>query len=351
MIWAAIRDTLSRGAVEKPTYVCRVEAAGRLDRVIRERKMRLSSKYSGVFGRPKALTPPNALRHASVLTLLTVSVVVALQLSVARAEPQATDLDLSLPPTGLDAQPQPVYPNGAPKSGRDGGAESDPTETAEQETPEPADDERKAATSEDEDKAVEPPKPVIVANVDKGRQQMTVFVDGVETYTWPVSTGIAGYSSPTGEFTASSMNKIWYSRQWDNAPMPHAVFFTKRGHAIHGTNEVKKLGSPASKGCVRLSPKNAETFFNLVKESGLKNTKVVMTGVTPGGEYKITEPRRRDQLRPRGYYDRNGVYRRYGYVEPRVERKRRRLFQPYYNSPPRQYQRQQRRRWFRKPGY
>ena len=31
------------------------------------------------------------------------------------------------------------------------------------------------------------------------------------------------------------MNKIWYSKQWDNAPMPHAVFFTKDGHAIHGT--------------------------------------------------------------------------------------------------------------------
>ena len=66
---------------------------------------------------------------------------------------------------------------------------------------------------------------------------MTVFVDGVETYTWPVSTGIGGYSTPSGEFTTSSMNKIWYSRQWDNAPMPHAIFFTKKGHAIHGTTE------------------------------------------------------------------------------------------------------------------
>lgn len=305
--------------------------------------MRLSSTYSGVLGRPRALTLQSTLGRASLLTLLAATVLVALQLSTARAEPQGADLDLSIPATGLDAQPQPVYPDGAP--------ESDPPKTVEQETPDTSDADRKTAESEDEEKVVEPPKPVIVANIDKGRQQMTVFIDGVETHTWPVSTGIAGYSSPTGEFTASSMNKIWYSRQWDNAPMPHAVFFTKKGHAIHGTNEVKKLGGPASKGCVRLSPKNAETFFNLVKKSGLKNTKVVLAGVTPGGEYKITEPRRRDQIRPRGFYDRNGVYRRYGYVEPRVERKRRRLFQPYYDSPPRQYQRQQRRRWFRKPGY
>lgn len=288
--------------------------------------MRLTSSY------PSFLT--------GVFALVAASVVLMLQLSPASAEPEAPDLDLNVPSTGLDAQPQPVYPNGSP-DGQNNQAESEPAKKAEQETPD-------ADAEEPETAIVEPPKPQIVANIDKGRQQMTVFVDGVETHSWPVSTGIGGYSSPTGEFTASSMNKIWYSRQWDNAPMPHAVFFTKRGHAIHGTNEVKKLGGPASKGCVRLAPKNAETFFNLVKESGLKNTKVVLTGVTPGGEYKITEPRRRDQLYPRGYYDRNGVYRRYGYVEPRV-RKRRRLFQPYYDSPPRE--RQPRRRWFRKPGY
>ena len=292
--------------------------------------MRLSSRYPSF--------------QTGVLTLFAASVLLTLQLSPSNAEPQASDLDLDVPSTGLDAQPQPVSPNGPPGSASNRN-ESDPAEKAEQETP---GTEAEKQEEVQETVAVEPPKPQIVANVDKGRQQMTVFVDGVETHSWPVSTGIGGYSSPTGEFTASSMNKIWYSRQWDNAPMPHAVFFTKRGHAIHGTNEVKKLGGPASKGCVRLAPKNAEAFFNLVKASGLENTKVILTGVTPGGEYKITEPKRRDQLYQRGYYDRNGVYRRYGYVEPRV-RKRRRLFQPYYEAQPRQ--RQPRRRWFRKPGY
>jgi hypothetical protein len=42
------------------------------------------------------------------------------------------------------------------------------------------------------------------------------------------------------------MNEIWYSKQWDNAPMPHSVFFMKDGHAIHGSNEVKNLGKPVS---------------------------------------------------------------------------------------------------------
>ena len=116
---------------------------------------------------------------------------------------------------------------------------------------------------------------------------MTVALDGVTKYEWPVSTGKAGYSTPSGTYTATSMNEIWYSKEWDNAPMPHSVFFRKDGYAIHGSLEVKNLGRPASHGCVRISPENAATFFALVKKVGLKNTEVVLTGVTPGGEYKV----------------------------------------------------------------
>jgi lipoprotein-anchoring transpeptidase ErfK/SrfK len=127
----------------------------------------------------------------------------------------------------------------------------------------------------------------ILVNIDKSKQRMTVFVDGAKRYHWPVSTGGAGFSTPSGTYTASSMNEIWYSKQWDNAPMPHAVFFTKEGHAIHGTNEVRRLGKPASHGCVRLSPANAATLYALVGEKGLENTQVVLVGLTPGGEGKI----------------------------------------------------------------
>ncbi len=98
----------------------------------------------------------------------------------------------------------------------------------------------------------------ILINIDKSRQEMSVFVDGIEKYTWPVSTGKRGYSTPSGTYTAaSSMNEIWYSKQWDNAPMPHAIFYMKDGHAIHGTLEERNLGKPASHGCVRISRANA----------------------------------------------------------------------------------------------
>jgi lipoprotein-anchoring transpeptidase ErfK/SrfK len=127
----------------------------------------------------------------------------------------------------------------------------------------------------------------ILINIDKTNQRMTVFLDGVETYDWPVSTGKAGYSTPSGTYTATSMNEVWYSKQWDNSPMPHSIFFMKDGHAIHGSYEVKNLGKPVSHGCVRISPENATTLYSLVQKNGLQNTQVALTGVTPGGEYKV----------------------------------------------------------------
>jgi hypothetical protein len=116
---------------------------------------------------------------------------------------------------------------------------------------------------------------------------MKVFVDGVERYTWEVSTGLRGYDTPSGTYTARSMNEIWYSKQWDDAPMPHAIFFTKKGHAVHGTTEIKHLGKPASHGCVRLAPENAGILFALVKEKGLENTEIVLSGDAPKTEAKV----------------------------------------------------------------
>ena len=129
--------------------------------------------------------------------------------------------------------------------------------------------------------------PAILIDIDKSTQHMTVFVDGVERFSWPVSTGKAGYSTPSGTYTPTSMNEIWYSKQWDNAPMPHAIFYMKDGHAIHGSYEVKHLGHPASHGCVRIAPQNATLLYDLVKKTGMKNTQVVLSGDTPGGESKV----------------------------------------------------------------
>jgi L,D-transpeptidase catalytic domain len=123
----------------------------------------------------------------------------------------------------------------------------------------------------------------IVVNIDKSTQSMAVSVDGTQTYVWPVSTGRAGYDTPNGTFKPNRMDADHLSQEWDNAPMPHAIFFDLNGHAIHGFFDVKHLGLAVSHGCVRLSPDNAATLFALVKAEGMAQTTVVVSGRTPPG--------------------------------------------------------------------
>jgi hypothetical protein len=118
----------------------------------------------------------------------------------------------------------------------------------------------------------------VAITVDKDNQQMTVAVDGVERYRWPVSSGLPSYETPNGSFRAFRMEADHYSKEFDDAPMPHSIFFTKIGHAIHGTDAAGRLGNPASHGCVRLSRANAATLYALVEEQGVLNTTVTLTG-------------------------------------------------------------------------
>jgi hypothetical protein len=118
----------------------------------------------------------------------------------------------------------------------------------------------------------------VAITVDKDNQQMTVEVDGVARHRWPVSSGLPSYETPNGSFRTFRMEADHYSKEFDDAPMPHSIFFTKIGHAIHGTDSVNRLGSPASHGCVRLSRANAATLYALVQEQGVLNTTVTLTG-------------------------------------------------------------------------
>jgi hypothetical protein len=143
---------------------------------------------------------------------------------------------------------------------------------------------------------------VLVSN-DKSSQRMTVSVDGEHRYSWAVSTGRSGRDTPGGSYRAFRMEKDHYSREWDDAPMPHSIFFTKTGHAIHGSFETKKLGSPASAGCVRLAPENAEKLFALVEEQGVLNTTVQVTGdvrIALGRRTKQHAAVEEEDLDPRG---------------------------------------------------
>lgn len=132
---------------------------------------------------------------------------------------------------------------------------------------------------------VEMLKPVVKAKIDLSKQRMNVVVNGETVYSWKISSGRQGYGTPTGSYYPYRMHKMWYSRKYDNAPMPHAVFF-RGGYAVHGTNSISRLGTPASHGCIRLHPENAKKFYDLVRAHGRSRTVVSLSG---GWNYNATQ--------------------------------------------------------------
>ena len=145
--------------------------------------------------------------------------------------------------------------------------------------------------------ATSPARANILINIDKPSQTMTVAVDGQVQYRWRVSTGSTRYSTPTGSYKPLRLVVMHHSREWDNAGMPHSIFFTSRGHAIHGSDH-PGLGTNVSHGCVRLTLSNAATLYQLVSARGMGNTKVVVRGSDPPG---YTVPSKPPQQR-RGWF-------------------------------------------------
>ncbi|MGN6539020.1 MAG: L,D-transpeptidase [Mesorhizobium sp.] len=115
----------------------------------------------------------------------------------------------------------------------------------------------------------------LVAQVSISQQRMQVLVDGRPAFEWKVSTGGKGHATPRGSYKPTRLEEMWYSRKYDNAPMPHSVFF-HGGYAVHATNHIKRLGTPASHGCVRLHPAAAADFYQLVETFGAANTSIVI---------------------------------------------------------------------------
>jgi lipoprotein-anchoring transpeptidase ErfK/SrfK len=115
----------------------------------------------------------------------------------------------------------------------------------------------------------------VLAQISVSQQRMTVYVDGMPLHTWPVSTARRPYATPRGSFRPTRLERKWYSRVYNNAPMPYAIFF-HYGFAVHGTTETRSLGRPASHGCVRLPTSAARELFMLVKQHGMKNSRIVV---------------------------------------------------------------------------
>ena len=121
-----------------------------------------------------------------------------------------------------------------------------------------------------------PLPPIVVVNIDISDQDMSVRVNGWPSGNWKVSTARPCYHTPRGTYRVQRTAAVYFSKKYDNAPMPNSVFFYG-GYAIHGTGHLNALGRPASHGCVRLHPSNAARLYALVKLYGAVRTRITLT--------------------------------------------------------------------------
>lgn len=132
-----------------------------------------------------------------------------------------------------------------------------------------------------------PPSITLMAKIDLTTQTASIAAHGKTIHTWKISSGTEEFATPRGMFRPEWMAKMWFSKKYDDAPMPHAVFF-KDGAAMHATQATHALGRPASHGCVRLAPANATTFYGLVQKHGQAHTRIHVFG-TPNYAPKVAQ--------------------------------------------------------------
>jgi lipoprotein-anchoring transpeptidase ErfK/SrfK len=155
-----------------------------------------------------------------------------------------------------------------------------------------------AAPATDAAKPAAPLAPTLTAKIDLAAQRISISEYGTEKYSWPISSGTADHPTPRGTFRPQWTAKMWFSRKYDNAPMPHAVFIHD-GVAIHATYATGMLGRPASHGCIRLAPANAASFYKLVGKHGTKMTKVSIYGTPKWRSPAVASRRDGGEVQPR----------------------------------------------------
>ena len=107
----------------------------------------------------------------------------------------------------------------------------------------------------------------VIAVVDKSDQKLHLYENGLKKHSWEVSTARKGKVTPTGTWNAQWLSKYHKSSIYNNAPMPYSIFYNGN-FAIHGTDQIGRLGTPASSGCVRLHPENAAVLYAMVERVG-----------------------------------------------------------------------------------
>ena len=112
---------------------------------------------------------------------------------------------------------------------------------------------------------IAPTGPVTVY-VDVSRQIATVYRNGVRIGVSTVSTGKAGFATPTGVFTILQKDADHHSKKYNNAPMKYQERLTWDGVALHAGG---LPGYPESHGCVHLPIEFARQLFAVTSLGGV----------------------------------------------------------------------------------
>lgn len=216
------------------------------------------------------------------------------------------------PPSAAAAPADAAAPGNAPAPGPAGPQANPPAgNAAANPAPAPAANPANApAASAPDDNAAKPaedaaaPAPQnsaakVVIDVDLSTQRMHVDYPDGSTDDWPIASGRPGLDTPDGKYKVQWMDKNHISEEYDAAPMPYAMFFDLKGHAIHGAYQ-KQFGAAVSHGCVRLPVEDAKKLFEAVKLAG--------------GEVEIVGRARRSPayIAQRRYYERRYAENGYG---------------------------------------
>ncbi len=102
--------------------------------------------------------------------------------------------------------------------------------------------------------------------VNLAEQRVRVYVGDSEVASSQVSSGKAGYDTPTGIFSILGKSRYHRSNIYSNAPMPFMQRLTWSGIALHASNSVP--AQPASHGCVRLPGQFAGQLFGFTERGG-----------------------------------------------------------------------------------
>ena len=104
-------------------------------------------------------------------------------------------------------------------------------------------------------------------------RQLALIDNGEVVKVYPVAVGKISTPSPEGDFTVTNrtVNPTYYHEGKVIPPGKSNPLGTRwmglslKGYGIHGTNAPKSIGKAASHGCIRMTKKDLEELFTLVK--------------------------------------------------------------------------------------